>query len=267
MPDAPDAPDAHDGQDGRGAPDVAARSWRLPSLLRPPIGFAHRGARALERENTLAAFTLALRLGATGLETDVWLTADGTPVLDHDGRVGGLPRRRPIAAVERAALPAHIPTLAELYEACGPDLTLSIDVKDPAAAGPVLQVATAAGADLTRLYLCAGDVDDAARFAALDPSVRAVHSVRLRRLRPGPERYVAGLAERGVHVVNMPYPDWSGGLVALCHRFGILAFGWDAHHAHQIVELLRMGCDAVYSDHPERLADAIGGGQPGVRGG
>ena len=41
------------------------------------------------------AFLLALRLGATGLESDVWLTADGEAVLDHDGAVGSL-RKRPI---------------------------------------------------------------------------------------------------------------------------------------------------------------------------
>lgn len=51
------------------------------------IGFAHRGARAYAPENTLEAFALALKLGADGLESDVWLTADGVPVLDHDGSV------------------------------------------------------------------------------------------------------------------------------------------------------------------------------------
>jgi len=35
------------------------------------IAFAHRGARAYARENTLDAFQLGLRLGATGLESDV----------------------------------------------------------------------------------------------------------------------------------------------------------------------------------------------------
>ena len=63
---------------------------RLPSLQHPPIGFAHRGARAHAPENTIEAFTLALRLGATGLESDVWSTADGEAVLDHDGVIGGL---------------------------------------------------------------------------------------------------------------------------------------------------------------------------------
>ena len=58
---------------------------RLPSLLAPPITFAHRGARANAPDNTIEAFQLALDLGAGGLESDVWLTRDGVPVLDHDG--------------------------------------------------------------------------------------------------------------------------------------------------------------------------------------
>src|SRR5512135_1359533 len=97
---------------------------RLPSLLTPPVGFAHRGARAHAPENTLEAFALALRLGATGLESDVWLTADGRAVLDHGGFAGGRLRPRPIAQVARDDLPAHIPALAELFETCGTDFEL-----------------------------------------------------------------------------------------------------------------------------------------------
>lgn len=247
--------------DHRGAVPDDRPAHRLPSLLDPPIGFAHRGARVLEADNTLAAFELALRLGATGLETDAWLTADGVVVLDHDGRFGNVVRRRPVRELARSALPPHVPALAQLYEACGPDIPLSIDVKDPAAAGPVVQVAAAAGADLEHLYLCSGDLGELEAWAAIDPRPRLVQSTRLRRLRPGPERYVAEMSSRGMHGLNMPYPDWSGGLVALCHRFGLLAFGWDAQHRRQIDELLRMGCDAVYSDHPDRLADALGTGR------
>src|SRR5437588_9661650 len=131
---------------------------RLPSLLDPPIAFAHRGASAYAPANTLAAFRLALRLGATGLESDVWLTADGEVVLDHDGVVRHGLRRRAIASLERSALPAHIPTLAELYEHCGTDFELSLDVKDPAAAPRIVAVARAAGGDaLGKLWLCHHD--------------------------------------------------------------------------------------------------------------
>ena len=122
---------------------------RLPSL-RPTIGFAHRGARAHAPENTIEAFQLALRLGAAGLESDVWLTADGEAVLDHDGLVRSGWRQRPIGEVARADLPPHIPTLAELYEACGTDYELSLDVKDPAAVEATVAAARDADSDAPR---------------------------------------------------------------------------------------------------------------------
>src|SRR5688572_17798875 len=103
----------------------------VDSLHRPPIAFAHRGARAHAPENTLAAFTLARKLGATGLESDVWITRDGVPVLDHDGVARAGMRRRAISTLERDQLPSHIPTLDELYRKCGVDFSLSLDVKDP----------------------------------------------------------------------------------------------------------------------------------------
>src|SRR5688500_9253716 len=87
---------------------------RLDPLRNPPIGFAHRGARSLAPENTLAACALALRLGATGLESDAWLTEDGVVVLDHDGVVGNRLRRRAILTVARADLPDNFPALADL---------------------------------------------------------------------------------------------------------------------------------------------------------
>src|SRR3954462_10305306 len=118
---------------------------RLPSLLHPPIGFGHRGARAHAPENTLESFSLALRLGATGLESDVWRTSDGDVVLDHDGVVRSGVRRRSIADIARRDLPDHIPTLAELYDEVGTDVPLSLDVKDGAAAEGIVATARAAG--------------------------------------------------------------------------------------------------------------------------
>lgn len=49
-----------------------------------PIIIAHRGASHLAPENTLAAFRLAKRLGADGIECDVQLTKDHQLVIAHD---------------------------------------------------------------------------------------------------------------------------------------------------------------------------------------
>ncbi|BBZ25052.1 glycerophosphodiester phosphodiesterase [Mycolicibacter hiberniae] len=52
-----------------------------------PFVVAHRGASADRPEHTLAAYDLALREGADGVECDVRLTSDGHLVCVHDRRV------------------------------------------------------------------------------------------------------------------------------------------------------------------------------------
>jgi len=226
-------------------------------LRSPPIGFAHRGARAHAPENTLEAFELALRLGATGLESDVWLTADGVAVLDHDGTVGRLRRRR-IAELRRDELPDHIPELAELFASFGTDFELSLDVKDPAAGAEAVRVAMTADVTMPdRLWLCDDDVDRMLGWREISPHVRLVDSTRLARMPHGPERLAARLKAAGVDAVNLHHGDWTGGTVTLFHRFKILAFGWDAQFDRILDGLLTMGIDGVFSDHVDRLVDAL----------
>ena len=49
-----------------------------------PQVIAHRGASGLAPEHTLAAFDLAIELGADWIEQDLHLTRDGVPVVVHD---------------------------------------------------------------------------------------------------------------------------------------------------------------------------------------
>lgn len=236
---------------------------RVPALVQPPHAFAHRGARAHAPENTLEAFTLALRLGATGLESDVWVTADGEAVLDHDGVVGGRLRRRSLRTVGRADLPPHVPTLADLYAACGTGYQLSLDVKDPAAADRVVEVARAAGPEAVgNLWLCHHRWEQVVEWRPRYPEVHLVDSTRLDRIREGPERRAATLAARGIDAVNMHHLDWTGGLTTLFHRFEVLAFAWDAQTPRVIGELIDLGIDAVYSDHVDRMVDGVAAAYP-----
>ncbi len=201
---------------------------------------------------------MALRLGATGLESDVWLTADGIPVLDHDGVVGPLLRRKRIGELRRSDLPSHIPELAELYASFGTDFELSLDVKDPAAGAPTVAVTLAADPTMaSRLWLCDDNLDRMVTWRELSPHVRLVDSTRLARLKQGPERLGAQLQALNIDAVNLHQSDWSGGLATLFHRFGILAFGWDAQFDRVLDGLLHMGIDGVFSDHVDRMVDAL----------
>jgi glycerophosphoryl diester phosphodiesterase len=210
-------------------------------------------------ENTIEAFTLAVELGATGLETDVWLTADGVAVLDHDGTVRAGLRKRPLARTPAAALPPTMPTLAQLYEAVGCELEVSVDVKDPVAAAAVVDVARAAGGDdaLRRLWLCSPDWRTAASWRELSPAVRLVDSTRRRHVKEGIEKRAAVLAEAGVDALNMHHTDWSGGLTTLVHRFGIHAFAWDCQFERVVAKMLVAGVDGVYSDNVREMTSAL----------
>jgi glycerophosphoryl diester phosphodiesterase len=238
---------------------------RLPSLLDDPIAFAHRGARAHAPENTLEAFALALRLGATGLESDVWLTTDGVAVLDHDGVVSVRRRKHRIGEVRRDQLPDHIPTLADLIERCGTGYHLSLDLKDEHSGAEVVRVVTEVAPEmLPRVWLCVPV------WQSLLPlrgqGVRLVDSTRLHRIKEGPERRAATLASEGIDALNLHHTDWNGGLVALLHRFDRLAFAWDLQFPDVLRSVLRMGIDAIYSDWVDRMMDAYTDeiGKPGA---
>ena len=228
---------------------------RLPSLLEHPIAFGHRGARAHARENTLAGFQLALELGATGLESDVWVTADGIAVLDHDGLVRrSIGKNRPIGELQRSALPAHIPSLIDLIERCGSNYHLSLDLKDAVSGQMVIDVINEAAPQLLeRLWLCA-------HWEALLPlrgqGAKLVDSTRLSRIKEGVERRAATLREHGIDALNLHHTDWSGGTVALVHRFDRVAFGWDMQQPHILRAGLRMGLDGIYSDFVDRMIEA-----------
>ncbi|MCP3933836.1 MAG: glycerophosphodiester phosphodiesterase [Actinomycetia bacterium] len=231
---------------------------RLPSLRTPPVGFAHRGAKAHAPENTIEAFRTALDMGATGLESDVWMTVDGHAVLDHDGEfrhgVLGL-LKRPISEMYLDELPEHVPTLSNLYAECGTSFELSLDIKDAKVAEEVIHVARGAGAE-QKLWMCHYDIGLVASWRPAT-SAKLVDSTRLARIKEGPERRAALISKTGIDAINMHRKDWSGGLAALFHRFDRYCLGWDAQHEREISELVRIGVDGIFSDHVDRLMGSI----------
>jgi glycerophosphoryl diester phosphodiesterase len=224
-----------------------------------PIVFAHRGASGYRAENTIDAFALALEQGAGGIETDAWLSADGIPVLVHDRTLrrrlrDRLLRRAPVvvpraSAAELAA--RDVPSVADLYAACGTAFALSVDVKDPAVDEALVRAAVAVDA-ADRLYVCRRDPARLAALREIEPGVRLVCSTALRRESGFLERLVADLVRHGIDAVNLRCDEWDAARVALVHDAGLLAFGWDAHRDDRVDRLVRLGVDAIYSDFPDR---------------
>lgn len=105
---------------------------------------AHRGASQERPENTVAAFTRAVELGAHGIELDVHLSSDEVLMVHHDA----IPHAAPspaLAGFEISTLTAQelsafrvgrqpIPTLAEVIDAVGGKLTIYCELKGPGTA-------------------------------------------------------------------------------------------------------------------------------------
>lgn len=97
-----------------------------------PLVIAHRGARALEPENSLAAFRRAIGQGADGVELDVHATADGVMVVHHDPEIGGMlishSAHRALRTV-RLANGEPLPTLEQALQVIGGGVTAFIEAK------------------------------------------------------------------------------------------------------------------------------------------
>lgn len=242
-----------------GANEVAQRlppsEWaivptRFPPLRPPATRIAHLDATA----PSVADCTLALRLGATGLEARAALTSDGACILSSSGGAGRRLRRGP-AGRTRESLGASVTTLDELYNACGVDFELLLDVADEETAAAAIAVAVSHGV-VRRLWICHPDLATLSGWRGLAAEVRLVDDTRLGSMRAGVERRAAQLREAGIDAVRLPAPDWTAGLTALFHRFERLALAHGAHHERAARDVLDVGVDGVSGSHVDRIVDA-----------
>ena len=229
--------------------------------FRPPVAFAHRGASAYAPGNTLEAFRLARLQGATGLESDAWLAADGVVVLVHDRTIRSSARRIDVTRAASTELAEQgVPTLAALYAELaadgGGEMALSLDIEHPAVAVPAIEAAERAG-EVSRLWACHDDLGLLSTLRARSADVRLVCSTRPRRVEGDVPALIARLAALGLDALNMHWRDWSANLVERCHGVGVAAFGWDAQERVAMDHLLDLGIDALYADAPDRLVAAV----------
>ena len=110
-----------------------------------PLIIAHRGASAHAPENTMAAFNMALDMGADGIELDVMLSQDQELVVIHDDTVdrttNGSGRVKDFSYRTLKDLDAgktfaerfsgeHVPNLKEVFEQLGGKFLINVELKN-----------------------------------------------------------------------------------------------------------------------------------------
>ena len=240
------------------------------------LKIGHRGAAALEPENTIAAFRRAIELGVDFVEFDVLDLADGTLVLAHSndllevshGAAAG--RVRPLRLEELREIAPQLPTLAEALEFFGSvESGLHVDVKcyrhgrEVADAlrrhGLVERSVTssfwpralrdlrAAQPELSVGLTYPDDRHGLARRRLLAPLVpSAVHLLG----RVLPRRLPRWLRSTGAAVAMLHWAVVSRGAVDRCHAHGAAVWTWTVNEPAALERVLALGVDGVISDDP-----------------
>jgi glycerophosphoryl diester phosphodiesterase len=211
-----------------------------------PLLLGHRGARGEKSipENTLASFDLALTQGCDGFEFDVRLTADGQAVVRHDATAHGF------KIAESSAEKLHLPRLREVLARYQNSAFLDIELK-------VSGLETVAADLLRTLAPAHGFV-----VSSFLPGVlRTLHDLE--------GSIPLGLICETQAELSL-WPKLPVGYVIPHHKLvrkslidEIQAAGkkilvWTVNATVDMKRFSKWGVDAIISDHPKRLARALG---------
>ncbi len=254
-------------------------------VMNKKILYGHRGASALQPENTLESFRQALADGATALELDVHCTKDGVIVVAHDDdgqRMANKNVRIQDATFEEIKHwnvganfrsdgldrhfinhPFRMPTLIQVLEAF-PRIPIVVEIK-PNSLRCVLMLI-----DLLR------HTPNAARVTLASKHQRVMNAVRelqydgptafcqneLWKIYALPFQYLLSMRNLSSAVLVPthvgPFRCDTSRFIDKCHALGWRVDFWTVDNVDEAKKLLALGADGIMSNHPARVLPAFG---------
>lgn len=220
-----------------------------------PTLFAHRGARAFAPENTLSAFALAVEMGASWIELDVY-RVDSSLIVIHDERVdrttNGTGWIWDHSLTELRALDAgkgeKIPLLEEVLETVDRRAGLNIELKGLGTAKPVAQMlreAVKSGWSTDQFIISSFYHRELRKFSELAPEFqRAALTMSV------PETYAEFAQKLGCQAVHASIEFLDPDFIADAHGRGLEFRVYTVNHPEELDRTRRLGVDAVFTDNP-----------------
>ncbi|MGA9771617.1 MAG: glycerophosphodiester phosphodiesterase family protein [Blastocatellia bacterium] len=263
-----------------------------------PLVIAHRGASGIAPENTLAAFGIAIALGADGVEMDVQLSGDNRVIVMHDARVnrttnatGNLADFTALQLSNldagawfdrRLAIRPRVRARAELVRGNG--------LKFSGEPVPTLEAALAllAPADLQRIYIeLKGNqqslleatlalvrefhIEQSATLLSFDHNIVKQAKQRAPDIRTAATFSIAGrgaanarsIIDSAVHAcadeVALHFGLATRRTVEALHEHGIAVSVWTANSKLVMRRLAACGVDSIMTNFPDRLVGVLRG--------
>jgi glycerophosphoryl diester phosphodiesterase len=237
---------------------------------RRTLNIGHRGASGHAPENTIAAFRLALQLGADGVELDVRLSADLVPVVFHDADLVRLFKRKSAVPQKTAkALKAfsfgprfgekfageRIPTLEEALDAVKGRI-VNVELKPETALDRELVlrtvcIARGSGA-VSNIIISSFNPVSIAMVRRIAPEIRTAFLFKP----DGPAGLrgpLAGYALR-TNFLNPFKGLVDPASVVAWHGRGFGVMTWTVNDEPEMRSMLNAGVDAIITNFPDRLA-------------
>jgi glycerophosphoryl diester phosphodiesterase len=242
-----------------------------------PLCVGHKGAAALEPENTLRSLARAAELGCDLVEFDVLDLSDGTLVLAHSddllevshGAAPGRVRTMSLAGLREVA--PELPTFDEALELLGglDRIGIQVDLKDSGFEEAVAQALRRHGL-VERSIVSTFRVPSLIRLRQADPSLaRALtypadrHGLSRRRwlapvaetatatLRRTLPRRIQGMLRRvGASAAMLHFSVVSRVAVERAHAFGASVFAWTVDDRLMLERMVAAGVDGVITNDP-----------------
>ena len=241
----------------------------LPTFfnLPKPAVIAHRGASFYAPENTLSAFEIAIKQNADAIELDVCLSKDGHVIVIHGPKVDrttngqGLVADMTLKQLQNLDAGSHfdpaynhekIPTLPEIFDHFGQQITINIELKNYSPFDDALPTKVAVLIDELNLQ----------NFVLIS-SFNIFSLVKIRRLQP--EVPTALLTLKGVkgniarhflsrlHKINALHPhyqDLSENLIKFAQKRRVRIHPYTINRHEDIKHVYQFGIDGIITDDP-----------------
>lgn len=215
----------------------------------------HRGAPADEPENTLRSFARALAVGVAAVELDVQLSKDGRLMVIHDETLDRTTNGRgPVHDFTLAELKGldagrgeSVPSLEEVFDLVQGKADLVVELKQPEAAGPLLDFFRARRA-----------FEVASIVSFWHPAVKALKEAEPRLNTgvlmvgcPADPVGLARAARAGTLALNFRYVTRE--LVDAAHQQDIKVMVWNIDDPETLQAYLAMNLDAICTNRPGEI--------------
>ncbi len=244
-------------------------------MMKKPLNIAHRGASGHAPENTMAAFRLAVELGADWIEMDVHQTADDHLIVLHDFtmfRTAG--DRRPVKILtleqikkfdvglwwDKASRGERAPTLDEVLAFAENRIRVQIELKRGSSLYPGIEKRLIKTIGLhraeKRTAVSSFEIETLKTLRELDDTIPLGLLTRKTR----PEDILEEAESLNVQSIHISTKRLSKALLAQAHSNGLQVYVYTVNRPSLMSRYLAMGADGLFTNYPDRLCEVLRSG-------